>query len=169
MKAAPELERPARVWFHRPMILAVVIAAFLAPQYPGDFLVVTYADAYETSAVNVGSAFVPDGEDYLLTTSYTVHHQGTEATRWTTPAYTVEFLAFRCEDQTYRLRRSLTYSPVADPFGPHEPDGPFTSVAADPKRQAQADAICQPKENHTEGFPSRFLFLEAYGLHFGPR
>ena len=151
------------------MIPALVIAAVLAPPTSRDFLVVIYTDAYETSAVNVGSAFVPDGEDYLLTTSYTVHHQGTAATRWTTPAYTVEFLAFRCADQTYRLRRSLTYSPVTDPYGLHEPDGPFTPVATDPRRQAEADAICQPKENHTEGFPSRFLFLEAHGLHFGPR
>lgn len=146
------------------MIEAVIAFSLLAAQDRGDFWVVTHADAGEATAINVGFAFVPEGEDFVLTTAYTVHRNGTAATRWTTPAYTLEFLAFRCADRTYRLRRSQTWSGVADPVGPHEPEGPFTSIALDPKRAAQADAVCQPRSNHTEGFRSYFDFMGAYGL-----
>ena len=146
------------------MIEAVLVFSLLAAQDRSDFWVVTHANAQEASAINVGFAFVPEGEDFILTTAYTVHRNGTAATRWTTPAYTLEFLAFRCADRTYRLRRSLTYSGVSDPVGPHEPDGPFSSVS-DPKRAAQADAICQPRAHHSDGFRSYFDFMRSYGLN----
>ncbi|WP_143105870.1 hypothetical protein [Brevundimonas viscosa] len=146
------------------MIEALIAFSLLAAQDRSDFWVVTHADAREATAINVGFAFVPEGQDFVLATAYTVHRNGTAASRWTTPAYTLEFLAFRCVDRTYRLRRSQTWSGVADPVGPHEPDGPFTSVWLDPKRAAQADAVCQPRSNHTEGFRSYFDFMRAYGL-----
>lgn len=146
------------------MIEAVIAVSVLITQSRNDFWVVTHADAHEASALNVGFAFVPEGEDFIVTSAYTVHRNGTAATRWTTPAYTLEILAFRCADRTFQLRRSWSYSGVADPTGPHEPDAPFSRVE-DAKRASQADAVCQPRSNHTDGFRSYFDFMRAYGLY----
>jgi hypothetical protein len=149
------------------MIAALMFAGLLSVQSTGDFWVVTEANDHEVSAVNVGFAFVPEGQDYLLTSVHTTHRRGTAATRWTTPAYTDEWLAFRCSDQTFVLRGSSTSSGVADPIRLSNPDGAFVSVATEPKRKKQAEAVCQPRANHTVGSRNLYGLLEAHGVHTG--
>ncbi|WGM30054.1 hypothetical protein [Brevundimonas sp. NIBR11] len=150
------------------MIIALLLASLLAVQSSVDFWVVTEASDREVSAVNVGFAFVPEGKDYVLAAVHTEHRQGTAATRWTTPASTDEFLAFRCADGTFLVRGSYTYSGVADPIRTSDPDGVFVSVAIDPKRQKQADAVCRPETVTTPRFRTLSGLLQAHGIQTGP-
>ena len=129
--------------------------------------VVTYADDDEATAVDVGDAFVPAGSDFKLAIAYTVYRYGTAETRWTTPAYRLEFLAFRCADRTYRVRRSVLYSGIADPAGlPGTDEGAYFAVDLDPRRSRQLDVVCNPST--ADGLPrfrDYFRFMDAYGLN----
>ncbi|MDI6624832.1 MAG: hypothetical protein QME55_08890 [Brevundimonas sp.] len=129
--------------------------------------VVTHADRDEATAVNIGDAFVPDGRDFKLALAYTVYRHGTAETRWTTPAYRLEFMAFRCADRTYRIRRSILFSGVADPAGPpNSDDGPYIDANADPRRSRQLDVVCDPATgSELHRFRDYFRFMDAYGLN----
>jgi hypothetical protein len=149
------------------MIAALILASFLTAQPTGDFWVVTETNDQEVRAINVGAAFVPRGEDFILASARTVHLQGTAATRWTTPAYTDEWLAFRCSDQTFMLRTSSTSSGVADPVRLSNRDGAFVSVMSDPGRQKDAEAVCRLRADHTVGFQNLSDLLDTYGIRTG--
>jgi len=150
------------------MILTVLLATGLLGQVQTarSEWVVTHADGREATAVGVGDAFVPDGEDFTFALAYTVYRRGTSETRWTTPAYRLEFLAFRCADRTYRVRRSILYSGVADPLStPNTDDDPYRSVARDPRRARQLEAVCAPSgAADLPRFEDYFRFMDAYGV-----
>jgi hypothetical protein len=128
---------------------------------------VTYATPDEATAVNIGDAFVPEGEDYKLALAYTVYRRGTTETHGTTPAYRLEFLAFRCGERTYRVRRSILFSGLHDPSGPpNSDDGPYVAVDAEPRRASQLDVVCDPSTAaDLPRFHDYFRFMDAYGLN----
>lgn len=149
------------------MIAALIFAGLLAVQSRQDFWIVTEANDREVSVVNVGRAFVPEGENYILAQVHTQHRQGTAATQWTTPAYTDESIAVRCADQTFLVRHSSISSSVADPIRVADPDGAFVSVATDPKRRRQAEAVCRPRADHMVGSRDLYELLGAHGIRTG--
>lgn len=146
------------------MISTLVLLGFLTIPQSGEFWVVTERDARQASIIDVGSAFQPTGEDFVLAAAFTVHRQGTEESGWTTPAYTREFIAFRCRDRAFHLRDTERSSGVHDPIRTSDRSGVFISVTTDPRRERQAEAVCRPRSEHTAGFPSTFAFMLAYGL-----
>lgn len=129
--------------------------------------VVTHANQSEATAVNVGDAVVPAGRDFKLAMSYTVYRRGTAETGWTTPAYRFEYLAFRCEERSYRVRRSTLHSGVADPQGlPNSDDGPYSPVELEPRRARQLEVVCNPEAaRDLPRFSDYFRFMDAYGLN----
>jgi hypothetical protein len=147
--------------------LLIALALFGQVRTAHSDWVVTHANRSEATAVNVGDAFVPEGRDFKLAQSYTVYRRGTAETRWTTPAYRLEFLAFRCEDRSYRVRRSILMSGVADPIGlPNSDEGPYVSVELEPRRARQLDVVCNPATaRDLPRFQDYFRFMDAYGLN----
>ena len=148
-----------------PFLIAVVLSSQVLTAHTD--WVVTHADDGEATAVNVGDAFVPAGQDFNLAVAYTVYRYGAAETLWTTPAYRLEFLAFRCADRTFRVRRSVLYSGVSDPVeSPDSDEGAYFAADTNPRRSRQLDVICDPST--AEGLPrfrDYFRFMDAYGLN----
>jgi hypothetical protein len=146
------------------MNTVLALLSLLTIPQSGEFWVVTENNAREASVINVGSPIQRDGQDFVLISTFTVHRQGTEESGWTTPAYTREFIAFRCRDRTFHLRSTERSSGVHDPIRTSDTSGAFISVTTDPKRERQAEAVCRPRSEFTDGFPTTVAFMQAHGL-----
>lgn len=137
--------------------------ALLFPQRDG-YWVLTYEDARTATAINVGGSFLNEEDGSISVIAYTVHRRGTERSRWTTPAYTLEMLQFRCAEQTYRLARSYPYTAVADAWLPSNPDLTYYPVAGAGNRGLQFEAVCLPRPKREGDWSDEFEFLAAYGV-----
>src|SRR6478672_2926600 len=137
--------------------------AVLLPQRE-DYWVLTHEDARTATAINVGGSFLTENEGSILAIAYTVHRRGTERSRWTTPAYTLEMLRFRCSDQTYRVARSYPYTAMADAWLPSNPDLTFHPVPKAGNRRLQLEAVCHPRPKREGDWSDEFQFLAAYGV-----
>lgn len=143
---------------------ALFILALSEPSPPPQ-LIETDNSPLEASAIDLATATRPDGRRDFIAIAYTVHKRRTLATRWTTPAYTMEFLSIDCERRTTVLRRAVLYSGVADPSGPHLGDaGPVLSVEGNPRRTRQLDAVCSGPDATSPRYSTAFDFMAAHGI-----
>ncbi|WP_156459658.1 hypothetical protein [Brevundimonas sp. Root1279] len=126
-------------------------------------VMVAYADAQVASAVG-WSTRLPDGS--LGVSTYTVFRRGTRETNWTTPAYNIDRIDFRCDERTFRVGGTRLFRANADPLvSPVNNDGPFKPIEGDVLRERQFEAVCGTASLIT--YPTYFYFMEAYGLGDG--
>lgn len=134
------------------------------PADPNDIrVVVAYADAQIASAVGWNTQLA-DGS--LGASVYTVFRRGTRETNWTTPAYTIDRIDFRCDERAFRIGVSRLYRANADPLvSPVDNDGPFRPVVDDILRARQIEVVCGTDRRPV--YQDYFYFMRAYGLRDG--
>jgi hypothetical protein len=134
------------------------------PSGPNDTrVVVAYTDGQIASAVGWNTRLA-DGS--LAASTYTVFRHGTRETNWTTPAYTIDRIDFRCDERTFRVGGTRLFRGNADPLvSPGNNDGPFKPVDGDILRERQFAVVCGTDSRPV--YPTFFYFMEAYGLGDG--
>jgi hypothetical protein len=136
------------------------------PSGPNDAEVVAvYADAQRASAVGWTTRLT---DESIGASVYTVFRHGTRETGWTTPAYSIDRIDFRCEERAFRVGGTRLFRGNADPLASlANNDGNFSSIDGDILRERQFAAVCGTAPRPV--YPTYFYFMEAYGLGDGRR